>query len=1356
MMGAREKGLLVTGAARTGLCLVAAMAIALAYAAPAVAQTTHKYLYSFNTPSGTRPVPGGVDHDGNIYVYNNDTKTISRYDANGNPVLFSALGSNTIDGEGGNNCPAVPGDCDKVPLNRFYDGDGSGCGCEQPGIVAVDTSGGPTDGYIYVSNWGPAYDFGSGRVEVFDSDGRFRGEIDPYKAYPNRPIGSGAVSVDSKGRVYTTFLQQQNLFVPVDGNPAHDEFVGQLRFPDSSRQYGVGGENYSYVQWGTGDPVFGASPYAWHKYPLSAYLDPTPKTPELDLGPEGGVWGNGGEDSLFATVDPSNQHLFLIPGIPPFVQPKFGDVTDKIREFNEANEEVGQPFYSPHAVSDTRVSPTLAIDTSEGPDDGHIYVAGQDNEGNSVAVFSGPVVIPDVSYGEPETTHTSIHVVGTVDPAGAGPVGPCEVEYGLTKEYGGAVPCTPAAPFSDRTAVTANLTGLGVGETYHYRIVADNANGRAFGKDQTAIPANVLGLNTDPASGLTASSAILNGSLNPDGLDTQYFFQYGPSLEYGLVTPAMDAPPGSSIASLPGVELTALQAGRTYHYRLVASNEFGTTVGKDMSFRVGARPGIAALGTESVTDTSAELTARIDPVGFDTSYRFEYGETNGYGTAVPALDGELPGDGGTAEVRESIQGLIPGVVYHFRVTASNQWGTRTSEDGTFSFRPPSCPNSHVRQQASTNYLPDCRAYELVSSEETGSLQFFPGTAIPSWGGEAQSVLEKRGHPAFDPRVSVPTYATSPPRFEFHGAFGALSGENPPDSAIDRYVSTRSASGWTARHVGLSGDEVLFGGGGECSRTLGECFDFHSGDAFGSDPSDTTDWSPYLWSAGGELLGRLPSNRNAIPGARESIGDQKASPDFSHYVFSSRNVAFAPGGLTEAPGSVYDNLVANDSIQLISKRANGSDIEQDAGDATEYIRIRAVSTDGSHVLLSTESSDGPLNLYMRVNDAVTYEVSGGHGAQLVGVNATGTRVLFMSGLQLTPDDTDTSRDLFEWNESGDTITRLSKGIEAGNSDDCDAVWAPQCAVERLETERPDIDNSVSPTADAVLFYSPEQLDPTNPGVPNERNLYESVNGQIRRIATLDASTTVKRVQVSPDGNHIALLTDSAITSYESAGHDEMYVYNAINDSIVCASCLPSGSPPTSNVHASGSGLFMADDGRVFFGTRDSLVAQDTNGYLDVYEYVGGRPQLISAGTGFGDSTKSVPFFPGGSLGLEAVTGDGVDVYFSTFDTLVPQDHNGHFVKFYDARTNGGIPFKPPLLPCAAADECHGPGSLPAPEPQIGTAADLGEGGNASPATKKASRRKHARRRARYGHRRRHSRLHGNRRRHTGPGRRQNRG
>ena len=205
--------------------------------------------------------------------------------------------------------------------------------------------------------------------------------------------------------------------------------------------------------------------------------------------------------------------------------------------------------------------------------------------------------------------------------------------------------------------------------------------------------------------------------------------------------------------------------------------------------------------------------------------------------------------------------------------------------------------------------------------------------------------------------------------------------------------------------------------------------------------------------------------------------------------------------------------------------------------------------------------------------------------------------------------------------------------------------------------------------------------------------------------------------------MAFVTASQMTQYDNAGHLEMYRYDPATRKLVCVSCIPSGAPPTSDVAASQDGLFMTDDGRAFFTTEDALVHADTNKAQDVYEYVDGRPQLITPGTGRHAAVGSAS----GSAampGLVGVSANGTDVYFSTYDTLVRQDHNGLFLKFYDARSGGGFPAPAPPPPCEAADECHGVGSPPPPPIQNGTGA-------------LARRRRQRRRRPR---RRRHARKH----------------
>ena len=208
----------------------------------------------------------------------------------------------------------------------------------------------------------------------------------------------------------------------------------------------------------------------------------------------------------------------------------------------------------------------------------------------------------------------------------------------------------------------------------------------------------------------------------------------------------------------------------------------------------------------------------------------------------------------------------------------------------------------------------------------------------------------------------------------------------------------------------------------------------------------------------------------------------------------------------------------------------------------------------------------------------------------------------------------------------------------------------------------------------------------------------------------SNTPIARMQVSPDDSHMAFVTASPVTQYDNAGHLEMYTFEPATSKIVCVSCIPSGAPPTSDVTASENGLFMSNDGRAFFATDDALVNSDTNKGQDVYEYVNGRPQLITPGTGETPGGGSFYGDISSQPGLIGVSADGRDVYFSTYSTLVPGDHNGLVIKYYDARAGGGFPAPPPPPGCAAADECHGAGSSPVSVPEIVSKSDL-TGGNA---------------------------------------------
>lgn len=89
---------------------------------------------------------------------------------------------------------------------------------------------------------------------------------------------------------------------------------------------------------------------------------------------------------------------------------------------------------------------------------------------------------------------------------------------------------------------------------------------------------------TYAAQGVSYASATLRGALNPRGLQTEYYFQYGPTDAYGLQTAIAEAGAGTAVVKA-SVPIEGLSPLTIYHYRLVAVSSAGTTFGADRSFK---------------------------------------------------------------------------------------------------------------------------------------------------------------------------------------------------------------------------------------------------------------------------------------------------------------------------------------------------------------------------------------------------------------------------------------------------------------------------------------------------------------------------------------------------------------------------------------------------------------------------------------------------------------------------------------------------------------------------------------------------------------------------------------------------
>jgi hypothetical protein len=256
----------------------------------------------------------------------------------------------------------------------------------------------------------------------------------------------------------------------------------------------------------------------------------------------------------------------------------------------------------------------------------------------------------------------------------------------------------------------AEVTGLAPNTTYIYWLIARNARGTAVGRQLTfttgpeEAPSEVV---TEPAES-GSNGFRLTGKLNPGGLPTTYYFEYIADDAVECVegencwpeTAHAGPITGDSQQGVGSIEVTGLRLGETYRYRLVAENAKGTERGNMVTFTV-TQTFPASVGSESVsnvTENGATLEAQVNPHGEETyltTWVFEYGTSTAYGQSIPTPPGLfnseackfleiIPCGINTPQpVSESLTGLEPGTTYHYRIAATNSWGTSYGEDRTF-------------------------------------------------------------------------------------------------------------------------------------------------------------------------------------------------------------------------------------------------------------------------------------------------------------------------------------------------------------------------------------------------------------------------------------------------------------------------------------------------------------------------------------------------------------------------------------------------------------------------------------------------------------------------------------------------
>ena len=646
-MGIEAKaGSATTSSLVVAVSLSLALLALLVAAGPAQALTEgFTYSHSFGSQgSGNGQFSGelgaGVAIDqatGDVYVTDLAYHRVVKFDSAGN--FLQAWGWGVSDGAAHSEVCVAPGPC-----QEGVSGTGPGQ-FRNPSGIAVDNSGGVNSRDVYVADGGtgggPAE---HGAILKFGPNGNFLARIDGSETFGGVFADvpwNGAVSVDQSGFVWVTAGRLMKL-----GNDAENEFVPGSEWSQTGiRSVTANGASTRLLVGAREEPEtpFLASPGGAR---ITGHL------------PCGGYF-NGG-----TAFDPKTGN-FLVGN------------SGSVCVFTQKGEMVGQPFGSGvlGGMQGLDVNATT----------GDVYV----EDSGRIAVFE-PRVVPDVTTGDPTGVgHTSATLTGQVapDPVGGGDVSDCHFEIGTDTSYGTNVPCQPATPYSSPTAVTADVSGLSMETTYHYRLVAANSIDANPGADKTFTPRAVLGLSTDAATNVTPDSVRLNGSFDPNNEDTHYYFEWGADTSYGKTTSPL---PGVDAGSAPGAksvsaDLGGLTAFTKYHYRLVAANNVGISYGEDRTVVTSAPepPTISATAASEVTDTGATISTVVNPGFGETVYLFEYGA----GSAGP-FSNEVPGDQlapDDADHPDAIElsGLEPGSTYHFRVTAVSFGGTSHSPNLTF-------------------------------------------------------------------------------------------------------------------------------------------------------------------------------------------------------------------------------------------------------------------------------------------------------------------------------------------------------------------------------------------------------------------------------------------------------------------------------------------------------------------------------------------------------------------------------------------------------------------------------------------------------------------------------------------------
>jgi hypothetical protein len=1273
------------GAIRPGLSLLVLLVVGagLLALAPAAGATQYQRplvgtFGSVEQPSGN-PTALAVDPvSGNVLVAYRE-EGIRRYNPDGTPAPFGALGENLIDGKpgpGGKPCAEEPASCDETPQGELT---------TEGKQIAVS----PTNGNIYVPQvylTGPGGSVELELVDIFSPEGNYLGQL--TQAGTKNLENLSGVAVDATGAVYIAQRGEISKFVPTGDPPVNSDVVANFRVDGIGGPLALGsgpsaGWLFALVQISAGDD-------SAHSRVLKVNTDTGESSEFLDFAL--------GID----TVDPVTGNLLA------------GNST-------EASEYDGSLASASTVLSRTVLEQTRGAGANGwafGPS-GQLYVAYSvlGFLPTNVLMYGAPAIVPTVTM-EPVrgVTATAATLSGTVNPEGL-PIEDCYFEWEAFVGGGasGKAPCEESVPTDNSPhQVHATLTGLKPnGLEYKITLAAENENGTERSATESFVTSKTVVTRAPTVTGTT--TATLNGAVRPEGNQyTECVFEWGLTTSFGYEHTTPCEPEAGDIPADSGeyavaLALTGLEEGARYRYRLKATDGEGTLAGTTFTFEPFGSLRIDEVRARDASQSSATIEAHVDPNGFPTTYWFEWGPTASYGHLSPASPASVGSGQGPVQVHADLGGLTAGSTYHYRLLAESRGDRFESGDQTL-------------ETLDFCGLPQNRCYELVSRPDAGPIAI-PGELNPapdmqlqtSTAGGGLAYTVESGYPDATRGFGVLYRAT-------RGAEGWKSTQlSTPILGPDRGNGTETVSGYTkwlsdnlACGFGTS-DQALTDDPGPLLAAEKAFFSL-----FRLNPEGSAD--PYT---------AVPSFPSVSGGVDATVDG--ASQDCEKVIFTAG---------TEFPGvpgvgsqRIYEWQAGQLRDVAIVPGPGGEEVAV-AGTIDPERSFNAVSTDGSRVFFlaprqtSTLAAEiGEQGLFVREDGATTRDLSLSEtstpdtGATYQYATPDGSKVFFTANAGLTAESSPAGTDLYEYDleksPSDHPLRDLSVDHEPGGAEVRGFVAASD-------------DGSHAYFIARAQFFAGQGLTREENQKEGTYSLYGvDAGGQAQFVATvggfsLELGFLVEpgkgywSSQVSADGRYLLFQTGTKVTGYDSGGAVEAYLYDSQTEEITCASCRPDGqpsvTPPNTAVLAARGGnnlksppQFLAEgpDGpEVFFSSLDTLAPGAVQGQNNVYEWTHGQVfRLTSAREG--QSAEPLPALFAAFYGSSS---DGTDSYFVSPEHLNWEDPDER-LSIYDARVGGGFPEPAaPQAPCNADAEgsCHSPSQQASSTPAAASSTFSGAG------------------------------------------------